>query len=82
MSTAISPEYAGPQDEAFVDRRQAPVNSLNHRERRQFSNSHDDLSPDAAELACAIDQYKLQHRRRFINFEEMLSIVKGLGYQR
>ena len=44
--------------------------------------SHDMLSPEAAELATAIDQYKLQHRRRFINFEEMLSIVKSLGYQK
>jgi hypothetical protein len=45
-------------------------------------NSHDELSPDAAELARAIDSYKLSHRRRFINFEEMLSIVKSLGYKR
>ena len=83
MSTAVSPEYAGAEDATFVDRRQSshaagPV----HRERRQFTNSYDELSPDAAELARAIDQYKLQHRRRFINFEEMLSIVKGLGYDR
>ena len=51
-------------------------------ERRQFGNSHDDLSPDAAELAQAIDQYKLLHRRRFITFEEMLAVVKSLGYRR
>ncbi len=51
-------------------------------ERRQFSNSYDDLSPEAAELGRAIDAYKLQHRRRFINYEEMLAIVKSLGYQR
>jgi hypothetical protein len=52
------------------------------RERRQFSNSYEDLSPDARELAQAIDNYKLQHRRRFITFEEMLYIIKQLGYQR
>jgi len=52
------------------------------RERRQFANSHDNLSPDAAELARSIDQYKMLHRRRFINFEEMLSIFKSLGYQK
>ena len=52
------------------------------RERRQFSNSYEDLSPDARELAQAIDNYKLQHRRRFISFEEMLYIIKMLGYQR
>ena len=39
-------------------------------------------SPEAAELARAIDTYKLSHRRRFINFEEMLAIVKSLGYRR
>jgi hypothetical protein len=45
-------------------------------------NSHSELSPEAAELAGAIDSYKLSHRRRFINFEEMLSIFKSLGYRR
>jgi hypothetical protein len=67
----------------FVDRREAVSDpSAPGRERRQFANSHDELSPDAAELARAIDQYKLLHRRRFINFEEMLHIVKTLGYSR
>ena len=51
-------------------------------ERRQFSNTHDDLSAPARELALAIDQYKLRHRRRFINYEEMLSIVWDLGYRK
>lgn len=51
-------------------------------ERRQFANSHDDLSPEAKELASAIDQYKLHHRRRFITYEEMLAVVKSLGYHR
>lgn len=65
----------------FVDRRSyeggqdVPV-----RERRQFTNSHDGLSPNARELAMAIDEYKLVHRRRFITFEEMLSVVESLGY--
>jgi hypothetical protein len=67
----------------FTDRRSARTgNSPSNRERRQFTNSHDELSPDAAELANAIDQYKLRHRRRFINFEEMLTIFKSLGYSR
>jgi hypothetical protein len=67
----------------FIDRRDpyAP-NDGQGRERRQFVNSHVELSPEAAELARAIDSYKLSHRRRFINFEEMLSIVKSLGYRR
>lgn len=51
-------------------------------ERRQFSSTHDGLSPDARELAQAIDHYKVQHRRRFITFEEMMSVIKSLGYRR
>ena len=70
-------------DSAFVDRRDPySVGDSQGRERRQFVNSHDDLSPDAGELARAIDTYKLSHRRRFINFEEMLAIIKSLGYKR
>jgi hypothetical protein len=70
---------AGP----FLDRRSpAAVERMAICERRQFGNSHDGLSPDAAELARAIDQYKLLHRRRFITFEEMLAVVKSLGYHR
>ena len=67
----------------FVDRRQ-PVSSGRtvDRERRQFTNSHEGLSPAAAELAQAIDQYKLRHRRRFITYEETLAVVKSLGYHR
>ncbi|HUG70564.1 MAG TPA: hypothetical protein VMM76_22635 [Pirellulaceae bacterium] len=65
----------------FVDRRnygtgqEVPV-----RERRQFSNSHEGLTPNARELAVAIDEYKLRHRRRFITFEEMLFVIESLGY--
>jgi hypothetical protein len=67
----------------FIDRRSpAAVERMPICERRQFGNSHDGLSPDAAELAQAIDQYKLRHRRRFITFEEMLAVVKSLGYRR
>ena len=67
--------------DSFVDRRSpVAVERMPICERRQFSNSHDDLSPDAAELARAIDQYKLLHRRRFITYEEMLAVVKSLGY--
>ncbi len=67
----------------FVDRREESTPGLPPIvERRQFANSHDDLSPDAGELARAIDQFKLHHRRRFINFEEMLSVIKSLGYHK
>ena len=72
-----------PSSVAFLDRRSpAAVERMPICERRQFGNSHDGLSPDAAELAQAIDQYKLRHRRRFITFEEMLAVVKSLGYRR
>lgn len=67
----------------FLDRRNpAAVERMPICERRQFGNSHEGLSPDAAELAQAIDQYKLLHRRRFITFEEMLAVMKSLGYHR
>lgn len=67
---------------AFVERRKSnnPDNPVI--ERRQFSNSHAELSPPAQELAQAIDQYKLQNRRRFITYEEMFEIISELGYKR
>ena len=69
--------------ESFVDRR-GPLHSGNEMffERRQFANSYDELSPEAGELARAIDGYKVQHRRRFVTFEEMLAVIKSLGYSR
>lgn len=68
---------------AFVDRRNpdtAPVTP--GKERRQFANSYEELSPEAAELGQAIDGYKLRHRRRFITFEEMLAVLTSLGYHK
>ena len=67
----------------FVDRRGTAHPGVEPLfERRQFANTYDELSPDAAELARAIDGYKVQHRRRFITFEEMLAVIKSLGYSR
>ncbi|MCH9652438.1 MAG: hypothetical protein K0U86_18305 [Planctomycetes bacterium] len=68
----------------FEDRRQ---NRTENRpegigERRQFSNSYNSENQDVNELAQAIDQYKLVHRRRFITFEELHSVVTGLGYHK
>ena len=68
--------------DVFIDRRNPLAGQHPVYERRQFANSYEELSPDAAELARAIDGYKLQHRRRFITFEEMLAVIKSLGYQR
>jgi hypothetical protein len=68
---------------SFVERRNyADGHEVPVRERRQFTNSHEDLSPPARELAIAIDEYKLHHRRRFITFEEMLAVIQGLGYRK
>ena len=69
--------------DTFFDRRTYPSeNSVSMPERRQFTNSHTELSTEALELARAIDQYKLIHRRRFITFEEMLSVILSLGYHK
>jgi hypothetical protein len=69
--------------DSFVDRRSYETGQgVPVRERRQFSNSHDGLSTAARELAVAIDEYKLRHRRRFITFEEMLSVIQTLGYHK
>ena len=69
--------------EPFVDRRNyTNPASAPQRERRQFANSHEELSPEARDLAQAIDSYKLMHRRRFITYEEMLAVIKSLGYKR
>ena len=67
----------------FLDRRDPNAQRLTPgAERRQFTNSHDGLSPDAAELGRAIDQYKLMNRRRFITYDEMLAVIKSLGYEK
>ena len=81
QSTTISPPVPA-ESSTFFDRRakQEPASTVS--DRRQFASSHDGLSPDAKELAMAIDSYKLQYRRRYITFEEMLSVVKSLGYSR
>lgn len=72
-----------PTAEPFVERRgRFTSNTPPGVERRQFTNSHEDLTPSARELAMAIDGYKLRHRRRFITYEEMLSIIQSLGYSR
>lgn len=68
---------------SFVDRRSRdPSQGPPGVERRQFANSHEELSPEARELAQAIDEYKIRHRRRFITYEEMLSVVRTLGYRK
>lgn len=64
----------------FPDRRQNSSRNNPGNERRQFGNTHHGLSPAARELAEAIDGYKLQHRRRYVTYEEMLQVITKLGY--
>lgn len=68
--------------EPFVDRRSYTAPPPAGRERRQFTNSYEGLSSQAMELAQAIDAYKLRHRRRFITYEEMLTVLDSLGYRK
>jgi hypothetical protein len=68
---------------AFVDRRQGSADSwTNTSERRQFGNSYDSKRPEVNELAAAVDQYKLRHRRRFVTFEELYDVISVLGYHK
>lgn len=75
------PETTSHSSNNFLDRRGSDRATPPGVERRQFTNSHDDLSPRARELAIAIDDYKISNRRRFITYEEVLSVVESLGYR-
>jgi len=69
------------QGVSFPDRRRPDTSANPVIERRQFANTHSELSEEARQLGMAIDQYKLVHRRRFITYEEMLNVIKSLGYR-
>lgn len=69
---------------AFIDRRQ---NKGGRRpdggpERRQFRDAHSSECYEAIELGEAIDRYKLEHRRRFITYEELYHVIRSLGYRK
>ena len=67
----------------FVDRRQPPSEERSGgSERRQFSDSQGTTNVDALELAEAVDQYKLRHRRRFVTFDELYDVIVSLGYHK
>lgn len=66
----------------FVDRRKGGEGRAGGPERRQFTNSHVDMRPAVAELAEAVDRYKLLHRRRFITYDELYDVMSGLGYHK
>lgn len=68
-----------------IDRRNGSPDARSGRsgvERRQFGSSHSGLSDDGRDLASAIDQYKLQHHRRYLTCDEMLVVLRTLGYER
>jgi len=67
---------------SFTDRRQASGNRKEGGERRQFVDSRQTFRPEVIELAEAVDQYKLRHRRRFITFEELYDVMAELGYRK
>lgn len=67
--------------DGFVDRRRKG-GGRDQGERRQFGSSHEGLSEAGRELAMAIDQYKLEHHRRYITCDEMLMVLRTLGYSK
>lgn len=65
----------------FVDRRARGTDAeYDGPNRRQFSNSYNSARPEVNELAAAVDQYKMRHRRRFITYEELYDVIAELGY--
>jgi len=66
----------------FVDRRQQSDEGYDGPNRRQFRDSHDSARPEVTELAEAVDQYKMRHRRRFITYEELYDVIANLGYKK
>ena len=81
MATIFEQSQPHVGDTNFTDRRREPVGAPGV-ERRQFSDSRQSARPEIDELAKAVDQYKLIHRRRFITFEELYDVMISLGYHR
>ena len=80
MSQQSVLEQQGP---VFVERRQSDAGTASSQsERRQFRDGNRSARPEVAELANAVDDYKLAHRRRFITFEELFDVVASLGYHK
>src|SRR5258708_34695583 len=60
---------------AFVDRRQTGGIRKEGGERRPFIDSRRAFRPEVIELAEAVDQYKLRHRRRVIKSEGLYEVT-------
>jgi len=82
LSSATPAKTASPRnsDNAFVERRKSEFKARG--ERRQFGSSHAELTEPGRELALAIDKYKVEHHRRYITCDEMLTVMLSLGYSR
>lgn len=78
---SLSTLEASNGERPFVDRRQSGPNRQGG-ERRQFASSMTNASPEVRELGTAIDQYKLEHHRRFITFDELYQVIQSLGYHK
>jgi hypothetical protein len=78
-SFSVHPFSVQPGEKNFVDRRSSD-GEPSRPERRQFGSSHAGLSDDGRELALAIDEYKVQHHRRYLTCDEMLKVLWSLGY--
>lgn len=81
MTTSTQENEPSSPPAGFVERRQSRSGSVAG-ERRQFGNSYNELTLEGRQLAIAIDEYKLENRRRYITPDEMLQIVRSLGYER
>jgi hypothetical protein len=85
-TTAVGEPRFGYQPETasqFADRRAPrPEGRPGGPERRQFTTTPSSMKPEVAELAQAVDQYKMEHRRRFITFEELFNVMTSLGYHK
>jgi hypothetical protein len=77
-----SHDQVTPDSNEFVDRRTTATSDQQQAERRQFGSSHTGLSTAGRELAVAIDEYKVQHHRRYLTCDEMLSVMSTLGYRK
>jgi hypothetical protein len=79
----IQPTFAAPVGQPFVDRRlHDNATEEDRSERRQFRDGNRSSRPDVAEIANAIDDYKITHRRRFITFDELFDVITSLGYHK
>jgi hypothetical protein len=68
---------------AFVERRKRDADTTPvGPERRQFRDGDRSARPEVAELANAVDDYKISRHRRFITFEELFDVMASLGYHK